>query len=165
MVTLNDSSSCSAWSRVYLKKTAKIINPTWTVKINKNVITPAHSLRKSKNTNAIIKLQPTEPAIAYLVTFKSDIILANFWLKNDKFINFAEASCGSPLPSIASIAIYFLLSPGLDVIIRFFSTTFVKVSPVLGSYISTVSSVAGSYFNSSSVDAGKHSLPSIGFDS
>ena len=51
----------------------------------KNVTNPAHNLKNSKKIRHKTKHHPIEQAIAYFVTFKSDIQLENFWLKNEDF--------------------------------------------------------------------------------
>ena len=44
----------------------------------KNVTNPAHNLKNIKKIRHKTKHQPIEAAIAYFVTFKSDIQLENF---------------------------------------------------------------------------------------
>ena len=87
-------SSCSSWSLdVILKYAANIKRPANIIMMTKNTKNPAHNLRITKYNIAITKLHASEPAMAHLVTYKSDIhVESRSTLKNDQLISLAEES-------------------------------------------------------------------------
>ena len=96
-------SSCNSWSLAdNLKYTANTINPPWIINIIKKTINPAHNLKKRRKSMAMMKLHAREPAIAHLVTYRSEIQVASLsTLKKDQLIKLADASLAfSPLKTL-----------------------------------------------------------------
>ena len=102
-------SSCSSWSvAVILKYAANNNNPAKTNIITKNTINPAHNLKNNKYIIATAKLHAKEPAIAHLVTYKSDSQVESLsTLTYDQLINLADESWEFP-PFTVSNEIWFL---------------------------------------------------------
>ena len=79
--------------------------------MTKNTKNPAHNLRITKYNIAITKLHASEPAMAHLVTYKSDIqVESRSTLKNDQLISLADESLEFS-PFIICNGIYSLVSP------------------------------------------------------